>query len=197
MKTHMKTQLFKTMLVLMSLLFLLAVPVIAENMYEIDPVHSSILFGIKHFGAGNVYGRFNNPVGKLSFDEKNPEKSSVVIEAKASDIDTANQKRDDHLKSAEFFNIEKFPVISFKSSSVEKRGQQEYQIKGDLTFLGKTRTITVQAQHIGFGKDPWGGNRTGFESRFAIKRSDFGMNFMQGPLGDDVQLIISIEAVKK
>ncbi len=193
----MKTQLFKTMLVLMSLLFLLAVPVMAENTYEIDPSHSSILFGIKHLGAGHVYGRFNNPVGMLSFDEKNPEKSSVVIEVKASDIDTANQKRDDHLKSAEFFNIEKFPIISFKSSSVEKRGQQEYQIKGDLTFLGKTRTITVQAQHIGFGKDPLGGYRTGFESKFTIKRSDFGMDFMQGPLGDDVQLIISIEAVKK
>ncbi len=193
----MKTQLFKTMLAMMSLMFLLAVPVMAENAYEIDPSHSSILFSIKHFGAGHVYGRFNNPTGKLSFDEKNPEKSSVVIEVKASDIDTANQKRDDHLKSAEFFNIEKFPVISFKSNSVKKQSRQEYQIKGDLTFLGKTRTITVQAQHIGFGKDPWGGYRTGFESKFTIKRSDFGMDFMQGPLGDDVQLIISIEAVKK
>lgn len=193
----MKTQLFKTMLALMSLMFLLAVPVMAENTYEIDPSHSSILFGIKHFGASHVYGRLNNPVGTLSFDEKNPEKSSVVIEVKAADIDTANQKRDDHLKGAEFFNIEKFPAISFKSSSVEKQGQQEYQIKGDLTFLGKTRTITVQAQHIGFGKDPWGGYRTGFESKFTIKRSDFGMDFMQGPLGDDVQIITSIEAVKK
>ena len=193
----MKTQLFKTVLVLMSLLFLAAAPAAAENLYEIDPSHSSVIFAIKHFGAGHVYGRFNNPIGRLSFDEKNPAKNSVFIEVKAVDIDTANQKRDTHLKSAEFFNIEKFSVISFKSTSIEKTDKREYTINGDLTFLGKTRAISVKAEHIGSGKDPWGGYRTGFETKFTIKRSDFGMDFMQGPLGDEVQLITSIEAVKK
>ncbi|RJP81912.1 MAG: polyisoprenoid-binding protein [Desulfobacteraceae bacterium] len=193
----MKTQRFNTISVLVTLLFLTAAPVMAENRYEIDPAHSSIVFSIKHFGVGNVYGRFNNPVGKLVFDEEKPENSSLVMEVNAVDVDTANQKRDTHLRSADFFNIEKFPVISFKSTGVTKLNPLEYEIKGDLTLLGKTKAATVKAQHIGSGKDPLGGYRTGFEAKFTIKRSDFGMDFMQGALGDEVQIITSIEALKQ
>lgn len=193
----MKKIFLSKVLVLASLLFMATAPVMAASDYEIDPSHSSVIFAIKHFGAGHVYGRLNNPTGTLHFDEQNPENSYVVIQVKTVDIDTASQKRDAHLKSAEFFDVEKFPVISFKSRSVEKLDKEHYQIKGDLAFLGKTRAITVKAQLIGSGKDLWGGFRTGFESKFTIKRSDFGMNFMQGPLGDDVQIITSVEAVKK
>ena len=182
--------------IVLPLLLVFASPAIAGNDYTVDPVHSSLVFGIKHFGASMFYGRINSPAGKLVFDEENPKNSMVEISVNAGDVDTANEKRDKHIKSSEFFNIEKYPLISFKSTNVKKIREKEYQVEGDLTFLGKTRTIKIMAQVIGSGKDPMGGYRSGFESRFTIKRSDFGMDFMMGPLGDEVQIIVSIEAVK-
>jgi len=142
------------------------------------------------------YGRINSPSGKLVFDEENPKNSMVEISVNAGDVDTASEKRDKHIKSAEFFNIKNYPLISFKSTNVKKISEKEYQVEGGLTFLGKTRTMKIVVQYIGSGKDPWGGYRSGFESRFTIKRSDFGMDFMMGPIGDEVQIIISIEAVR-
>ena len=182
--------------IVLPLLLVFASPAIAGNDYTVDPVHSSLVFGIKHFGASMFYGRINSPAGKLVFDEENPKNNMVEISVNAGDVDTAYEKRDKHIKSSEFFNIEKYPLISFKSTNVKKIREKEYQVEGDLTFLGKTRTIKIMAQVIGSGKDPMGGYRSGFESRFTIKRSDFGMDFMMGPLGDEVQIIVSIEAVK-
>jgi len=184
-------------IIVLPLLLIFASPAISGNEYTVDSVHSSLVFGIKHFGASIFYGRINSPAGKLVFDEENPKNSMVEITVNAGDVDTASEKRDKHIKSAELFNIKKYPLISFKSTNVKKITEKEYQVEGDLTFLGKTRTIEIAAQYIGSGKDPWGGYRSGFESKFTIKRSDFGMDFMMGPLGDEVQIIISIEAVKK
>jgi len=184
-------------IIVLPFLLIFASPAIAGNDYTVDSVHSSLVFGIKHFGASMFYGRINSPAGKLVFDEENPKNSMVEISVNAGDVDTASEKRDKHIKSAEFFNIKKYPLISFKSTNVKKLSAKEYQVEGDLTFLGKTRTIKIVAQFIGSGKDPWGGYRSGFESKFTIKRSDFGMDFMMGPLGDEVQIIISLEAVRK
>lgn len=183
--------------IVLPLLLVFTSAAVAANDYTLDPVHSSLVFGIKHFGTSMFYGRINSPTGKLVFDEENPKNSMVEISVNAGDIDTANEKRDKHVKSEDFFHIEKYPQISFKSATVKKISEKAYQIEGDLNFLGKTRTITILAQHTGSGKDPWGGYRTGFESRFTIKRSDFGMDFMMGPLGDEVRIIISVEAVRK
>ena len=183
-------------IIVFSLLLVFASTAISGNDYTVDPVHSSLVFGIKHFGASMFYGRINSPAGKLVFDEENPKNSMVEISVNAGDVDTASEKRDKHIKSAEFFNIKNYPLISFKSTNVKKISEKEYQVEGGLTFLGKTRTIKIVVQYIGSGKDPWGGYRSGFESRFTIKRSDFGMDFMMGPIGDEVQIIISIEAVR-
>jgi polyisoprenoid-binding protein YceI len=183
-------------IIVFSLLLVFASTAISGNDYTVDPVHSSLVFGIKHFGASMFYGRINSPAGKLVFDEENPKNSMVEISVNAGDVDTASEKRDKHIKSAEFFNIKNCPLISFKSTNVKKISEKEYQVEGGLTFLGKTRTIKIVVQYIGSGKDPWGGYRSGFESRFTIKRSDFGMDFMMGPIGDEVQIIISIEAVR-
>jgi len=183
--------------VVFSLFLVFSSIAVAGNDYTIDSVHSSLVFGIKHFGASMFYGRINGPAGKLIFDEEKPENSMVEISVNAGDVDTASEKRDQHIKSADFFHVEKYPVITFTSRNVKKTGETDYQVEGDLTFLGKTRPIIVMARYIGSGKDPWGAYRSGFESRFTIKRSDYGMDFMMGPLGDEVQSIISIEAVKK
>jgi polyisoprenoid-binding protein YceI len=192
-----KNNSLKRTLIMIPLLVAFISPAVAGTSYEADPVHSSVIFSISHFGVGKFYGRINNPEGKIILDEKNPPASSVEITVKALDIDTANEKRDKHLKSADFFNVEKFPLIHFKSRGVKKVSGNEYEVNGDLTFLGKTRNMSIKAKHLGSGKDAWGGQRAGFESKFLIKRSDFGMDFMMGAIGDEVDITISIEAVRK
>lgn len=171
--------------------------VLAEGVYKIDPVHSTVIFKISHFGVSHFIGRFNQPDGRLVFDENRPEKSTIDISVPAGMVDTANAKRDSHLKSPEFFDTEQFPLIAFKSRTVKKINDKQYEVAGDLTLLGKTREITVTADYLGSGKDAWGGYRSGFHSRFAIKRSDFGMGFMIGPLGDEVEITVNLEAVRE
>lgn len=171
--------------------------VVAEGMYKVDPVHSTVIFKISHFGVSHFIGRFNQPEGRVVLDENHPEKSLIDISVQAGMVDTANTKRDDHLKSPEFFNAEQFPLIAFKSRKVKKLSGNQYEVDGDLTLLGKTRGITVTADYLGSGKDAWGGYRSGFHSRFTIKRSDFGMGFMVGPLGDEVEITVNLEAVRE
>ena len=119
------------------------------------------------------------------------------IQVNSQNVDTAVEKRDNHLRSPDFFNAAEYPAIHFKSTSVKKAGPDNYVIAGDLTLLGKTRPITVKARQTGEGKDPWGNYRRGFETVFTIKRSEFGMNFMMGGVSDEVQLTVSVEGVRQ
>ena len=169
----------------------------AAETYQLDPVHTSVVFRVKHLGVTYVYGRFNDASGTIVFDPNAPENSSVEMQVDAANVDTANSKRDNHLRSADFFNAKKFPTIQFKSSKVLQTGTDTFTVAGDLSLHGQTRPLTVTVQHTGFGNDPWGGFRRGFETIFEIKRSDFGMNFMQGGVGDMVELRVSVEAIRK
>lgn len=173
-----------------------AAPAVADT-YSIDPVHTSVVFRVQHLGVTFVYGRFNGPEGVLVFDEASPEASSITMTVAAVNVDTAVEKRDRHLRSPDFFDAENHPKIRFESRSVKKVGENRYEITGDLTLLGTTRPQTVVAVHTGSGKDPWGGFRTGFETTFTIRRSEFGMNFMLDGVADEVTLTVSIEAVRK
>ncbi|MDX2502550.1 MAG: YceI family protein [Deltaproteobacteria bacterium] len=181
----------------LSLVVSFVVPATAADTYQLDPEHTSVVFRVKHLGVAYVYGRFNGPGGSFVFDEKSPGNSSIEIQVNAQNVDTAVKKRDNHLKSPDFFNAEENPVITFKSTSVKKAGKDDYEVAGNLTLLGKTRPITVIARQTGGGKDPWGNYRRGFETSFAIKRSDFGMNFMMGGVSDDVQLTVSVEGIRQ
>ena len=169
----------------------------AAETYKLDPAHTSIVFRVKHLGVAYVYGRFNGPTGTFVFDESSPSKSTIEVQAEAKNVDTALEKRDTDLKSPDFFNAGEHPLVSFKSKSVKKLSEDTYEVSGDLTLLGKTRTITVEANATGAGKDPWGGFRRGFETSFAIKRSDFGMDFMMGGVSDDVNLTVSVEGIRQ
>ncbi len=185
-------------MILSALVVLFAGPAsAAAETYAIDPVHSSIVFKIAHLGVSPFFGRFNNTGGTLEFDENQPEKCRIEVNVTAKDIDTANEKRDTHLKSPEFFNIAAHPTIQFRSKQVKKADQGNYIVDGDLVFLGVTKPITITATHVGSGKDPWGGNRIGFGTTFKIKRSDFGMNFMPEALGDEVEIMVGIEGLRK
>jgi polyisoprenoid-binding protein YceI len=170
-------------------------PAAAQTTYAIDPVHSSVLFKVKHMGVANFYGRFNEIAGTIAYDEANPEKSSVSLEIQTGSVDTHASGRDDHLKSADFFNAAQFPTLSFASTSVEKSGGTTYEVRGDLTMLGVTKPVTLTVEKTGEGTHPRSQKpMIGFEARATIARSEWGMEFMNGPLSDQVELIIALEA---
>ena len=169
----------------------------AAETYKLDPGHTSVVFRVKHLGVAYVYGRFNGPTGSFVFDESSPAKSSIEVQVNAKDVDTAVEKRDNHLRSPDFFNAGEHPLVFFKSTSVKKLDNDTYEVAGNLTLIGKSRPLTVQARHTGSGKDPWGNFRRGFETSFTIKRSEFGMNFMLGGVSDDVVITVSVEGIRQ
>jgi len=166
----------------------------ATTTYKVDPVHSFVIFRIKHMDVGHVYGRFNEPNGTIAIDDADPSKSSFAVEISTQKVDTGIQKRDDHLRSTDFFNAKQFPTIKFASKEVKKT-DKGYEVIGDLTLHGVTKSITINMEQTGQGSM---GPRQliGFETTVELKRSDFGMKYMLGPAADDVRLIISLEAGK-
>ena len=166
----------------------------ATTSYKVDPAHSFVIFRIKHMDTGHVYGRFNEPNGAITIDDSDPSKSSFTLELATQKVDTGIQKRDEHLRSPDFFNAKQFPTIKFVSKEVKKT-DKGYEVTGDLTLHGVTKSITVNMEQTGQGAM---GPRQiiGFETTVDLKRSDFGMKTMLGPAADDVRLIISLEAGK-
>jgi polyisoprenoid-binding protein YceI len=166
--------------------------------YTVDPAHTSIVFKISHMGFSNVYGMIPGVEGKFSIDDAKPEKSNLNLTIKADSIVTHDAKRDEHLHSPDFFNVKQFPTITFVSKSVKKLDPKHYEIAGDLTLHGVTKPLKFTFTRFNTGKDPFGKDRTGGEASFKIKRSDFGMNFMNDPskVGDDVEFMVSTEGIK-
>lgn len=169
----------------------------APTKYSVDAVHSAVIFSVKHFNAGYTFGRFNDFTGSIVLDSANPANSSIEVVVKTESVDTANAKRDQHLRNADFFNAKQFPTITFKSTSIKPLGDDKFELKGTLTLNGKTQEITAPFVKTGEGKDPWGGYRVGGEATFSVKRSDFGITYMPDGIGDEVRLIISIEGIKE
>ena len=171
----------------------------AAGTFEIDTAHSMILFRAKHKGISYNYGRFNEFTGKITMDETDISKSAVEFEIKTASVDTANNKRDQHLRSPDFFSAKQFPVITFKSTTVNmKEGEEDMlEVTGDIELLGVKKPITVDVAITGRGKGQRGESLIGFESIFTIKRSEFGMTYGAGAVSDDVRLIVTIEAIQK
>ena len=177
---------------------LIARSTVAAETYQIDPVQSFVLFKVSHLGAGYVWGRFTGGLtGTISTDPVAPEKSAVALEVKTDTLDTGFAQRDKDIKSPDFLNAKQFPVITFKSSSVQKLSDQLYSVTGDLTFHGVTKPVTVQANITGTGKGPKGEVRTGVEVHFTVKRSEFGVKYGLPALGDDVEMTVAAEGVRK
>jgi polyisoprenoid-binding protein YceI len=174
----------------------LALSAYGADTYKVDPVHSSVVFGIKHNGVTNFYGAFKEISGTVTFDAADATKSSVELTVPVESVDTRSEKRDQHLKSPDFFNAKQFPTITFKSTKIEGSGDS-YKISGDLTIHGETKPITVDFKKGAEGKGGGGKTVSGGEARFTIKRSDYDMKFMIGPLDDDVNLILSLEGAKQ
>lgn len=169
----------------------------AAETYEIDAAHTSIVFKISHLGFSHTFGMFPDVKGSLTFDEADAKANSIAVTVNAASVNTMNAGRDDHLRNADFFDVEKHQEISFKSTAWKKTGDGEYEVTGDLTLLGNTKPVTFTAKELGSGKGMKGETRRGFETTFSIKRSDFGMDKMVGPIGDEVELTVSFEGVLK
>ena len=167
--------------------------------FKVDRVHSSIVFKIRHNGVSNFYGRFNEFAGTFTFDPDDLAAASFDISVDATSIDTGNANRDKHLRSGDFFNVGDFGKISFKSTDVSKGSKEgPYEMTGELTMLGETKTVTVPLDWFGTVESERMGVLGGFEAVFTIKRSDFGMNYgiEHGALGDEVTLIVALEGKK-
>jgi polyisoprenoid-binding protein YceI len=175
---------------------LISAPVLAAETYQVDPAHTYLLFKVKHLMTGNSYGRFHGPKGKMVWDDATPSKSSINISVSANNVDTDVDKRDRHLRSPDFFNVKKYSTITFESTNVKRLAPDIYEVTGGLTILGKTLPITTKVHQTGFGKDPWGKFRRGFETQFTIKRSDWGMDFMLNNVSDEVVLNVSVEMIR-
>lgn len=161
--------------------------------YALDPVHSFALFKIQHFGAGYVWGQFKDIDGKLKIDA-DPTKSTLEVTIKTGSVDTKNAKRDAHIQSPDFFNAAQFPTLTFKSTKVVKSGDG-FDVTGDLTIKGKTKSVTAKVVATGTAEDPQKKTRTGFEGHVTVNRADFDLNFMPGALGDTVEIIMALEAI--
>lgn len=165
----------------------------AAESYKVDTVHSSVVYKVKHMNASYAFGRFNDVQGTFAFDSADPAQSKFDFTIKTDSIDTGNQGRDGHLKGPDFFNARQFPTISFKSSEVKSAGENAYEVAGKLTLHGVTKDVTVKIENTGSGAGPRGGKISGLYSEFTLKRSDFGMKNMVGPIGDDVTVMVSLE----
>ena len=171
--------------------------------YEIDPAHSQATFSVRHMMIATVKGQFKVISGSLHIDEENPQNSWIEAQADAASIDTRDANRDAHLRSADFFDAEKYPTITFRSTSVEHVSGDEYKVTGDLTMHGVTKPVVFEAEYQGAGKDPWGQQRAALASKARINRKEWGLNWNQGLeaggvlVSDEVKIEIDLSTVNK
>jgi polyisoprenoid-binding protein YceI len=189
--------------------------------YAVDPAHTSATFRIQHMGISWVAGRFNDMSGKCMIDKADPTRSTFEMTIKAASIDTNNVKRDEHLRSPDFFDAKQFPEMIFKSTSVKRAAAQPaadgataktaqgdptfqpadadavYEVTGDFTMHGVTKPLTVILRGGKEAELPKGTQRVGFFSEFSLKRTDYGMDKLPGVVGNEVKIAVSLEAVKQ
>jgi polyisoprenoid-binding protein YceI len=172
------------------------------NNWNIDAAHSGINFSVRHMVVSKVRGRFAKYTGELRLDESDLTSSTLTVEIDATSIDTGVTQRDDHLRSEDFLDAQKYPVLRYESRRIEKVSDERYRVDGDLTIRGVTRNVRLDVEYGGRAVDPWGNERVGFTARAAIDRKDFGLAWNQvleagGVLvGERIDIDIELEAVK-
>jgi polyisoprenoid-binding protein YceI len=181
-----------------------ATPQTTTSTWKIDPVHSGAEFKVKHMMISNVKGQFTAVTGVATLDETDVTKSRIEATIEAASINTRDVQRDAHLKSADFFDVEKFPTLSFKSKRVARVGGDELAVTGDLTIHGVTREVTFDVEGPTLpAKDPWGNTRVGISATTKISRKDYGLTWNAGLetggflVGDDVTVTLDVEFVKE
>ena len=173
---------------------------IATTTYGIDKAHSEVAFQVRHL-LTKVRGRFSDFSGTIEYDEENPEHSSVNIDIQAASIDTNERDRNAHLRSADFFEVDKFPTLVFRSTGIRRKGDDRFDVSGQLTIHGVTKPVTFDVTLLGKAKDPWGNERIAFEADGTVNRKDFGLTWNAALetggflVGDEVRISLSVQAV--
>ncbi|MBI2945879.1 MAG: polyisoprenoid-binding protein [Candidatus Wallbacteria bacterium] len=187
-----------------ALAVLFALPFAAQAAtWEIDASHSSIEFSVRHLMISNVTGKFKDFAGTIDFDGKDASKATVEVTIQSASIDTGIEKRDEHLKNADFFDVAKHPTLTFKSTKVEPTGEKTAKITGDLTMHGVTKSVTLEAELLGTLNDPKLGSRAGFTGSTTVNRKDFGLTYNKVleaggvAVGEEVKVTLQIEATEK
>ncbi|EIK46299.1 YceI protein [Cellvibrio sp. BR] len=178
----------------------MSLPALADT-YEIDAkgAHASINFAVKHLGYSWLTGRFDTFSGEFTYDPAKPEASTINVTIDTTSVNSNHAERDKHLRSPDFLNVEKFPKATFVSKQIKVDGddKDEFDIIGDLTLNGVTKSITIEVDKVGEGKDPWGGYRAGFEGETEINMKDFNIKMDLGPASQTVKLELHVEGIKK
>jgi polyisoprenoid-binding protein YceI len=193
----MKNTLLAFTLLLTSTAFVPSAAFAADYTIDTKGAHAFIQFKISHLGYSWLVGRFNTFDGEFSYDEKNPAASKVVVSIDTASIDSNHAERDKHLRSKDFLDVGKYPQAKFVSTSFKELGNGKAELVGDLTLHGVTKPVTIAVEHVGHGKDPWGGYRRGFAgtTKFALK--DFGIDYDLGPASQEVEMFLSVEGIRK
>lgn len=174
-----------------------------KKTWAVDPVHSSVEFAVKHMMVTTVRGRFAEFDAVVNFDEANPEASSVEAKISTASIDTRAPDRDAHLRSADFLDAEHYPYLTFKSTKIESKGDDQYLIYGDLTIRDVTKSVVLNTEFAGVGKSPWGNRVAALSAETKINRKDFGLVWNVGLetggvlVGDEVKIHIDLELVEQ
>jgi polyisoprenoid-binding protein YceI len=175
---------------------------LAPGTWQIDPAHSLVEFAVRHLMISTVKGRFGDVAGTIQIDGNDPAKSVVDVTINVASIDTREPQRDTHLRSADFFDVDRFPTLRFRSTRVSG-GPGQLLVTGDLTIRDVTREVTLTVTPEGQGKDPWGGERAGYSAKGKINRSDFGLTWNQVleaggvVVGEEIKISIDVEFVKQ
>jgi polyisoprenoid-binding protein YceI len=176
----------------------------ATSVWEIDSAHSSAQFAVRHLMVSTVRGDFGKATGTLTLDEQDPTKSMLEATIDASSINTRNQKRDDHLKSPDFFDVAKYPTMTFKSKKIESAGEGKFKVTGDLTLHGVTKEVVLNVEGSPKPtKDPMGKMRIGGGATAKINRKDFGLAYNKALetggvlIGEDIDITIDVELTQK
>jgi polyisoprenoid-binding protein YceI len=195
----------RNIIVSISTIIALALPAFAfASTWTIDPEHSNVGFKVRHLMVSNVKGQFDKHTGTVDIDDKDITKSKVEVSIDTNSINTNVQKRDEHLRSADFFDVAKYPTMTFVSKKVEKAGKGKLKITGDLTLHGVTHQVVLDAEPLSKeSKDPWGNIRRGTVATTKIDRKDFGLIWNKGLetggvlVGDEITITLEIEMISK
>jgi polyisoprenoid-binding protein YceI len=171
--------------------------------WKIDPAHSEINFSVRHMMISNVRGRFETFSGEVNFDEAQPNQSTVDVLVEMASINTRDSKRDAHLRSPDFFDAEKYPLLKFRSKHIEIVTEDQAKVVGDLTIRDQTREVTLDATYAGSSKSPWGSTSAGFSASTRINRKDWGLGWNVALetggwlVGDEIKIDLELEIVKQ
>ena len=170
--------------------------------YDLDPAHSRLGFVARHAMVTKVRGQFREFAGTLHLDEADPSSSTAEVTIQVASLTTAQEQRDEHLRGADFFDVERYPTITFRSTAAERLGADTYRLTGDLTIRGVTRPVSIDFEHTGSAVDPFGNHRTGFEGRTQVNRKDWGLTWNVALetggilVSDKVSLELDVSAVR-